>query len=143
MTDDITKDLAQQSHSDKLDLLINLVTDMRDRQDSFEQQLAGFRTEMTGFRTELTELRDLVYARLSDTRPIWTAVQAQLEKQQQQLDDISAHLQRHDERFDRHDERFDRLESLLREINEDTLEVKGRQRRLEKRVTDIEQRLAA
>jgi hypothetical protein len=62
MTDEITKNM---SDSEKLNFLINAVSDINRR---------------------LTALEQLVHERLHDTRPLWHEVLQKLDAQQQQLD---------------------------------------------------------
>lgn len=107
MTDDITKDMTTD---DKLDFLINAVSDIRQRQVGLEE---------------------LVHARLTDTRPLWESVNVRLEAIEQRLTNLEQGQQRHDERFDR-------LENILEIFNEDLMNFRGRQRQLEKRVTELE-----
>jgi len=69
MTDDITQNL---SDSEKLDFLINAVSDTNRR--------------LTALEERQTALEQLVHERLHDTRPLWHEVLQRLEAQQQQLD---------------------------------------------------------
>ena len=71
MTDDITKNL---SDSEKLDFLVNAVSDMNRRLGTVEQRQGS--------------LEQLVQARLYDTRPLWEAVIQRLDNLQQQVDGL-------------------------------------------------------
>jgi predicted lipoprotein len=77
MTDEITKNM---SDSDKLNFIINAVSDLSRR--------------MTALEERQTALETLVQNRLHDTRPIWEAVLQQLETMQQQQQAQQAQLNR-------------------------------------------------
>jgi len=107
MTDKLTKDLTPQ---EMLATILSRMDKLEDRFSALEQRVED---------------------RLHDTRPIWAAVQAQLETQQRQLTEIK-------EQLNRHDQSFDRLESIMEVLNEDLMNFRGRHRQLEKRVTELE-----
>ncbi len=107
MTDDITKNL---SDSEKLDFLINAVSDTNRR---------------------LSRLEERVEARLHDTRPLWEIVQ-------QQLDEIRAHLQRHDEEFAQLRQDIRKIDKKLGYIHQDNLAGRAEIGFLEDRVNKLE-----
>lgn len=121
MTDDITKSLTD---SEKLDFLINAVSDIRLRQVALEERQST--------------LEQLVRDRLYDTRPLWQAVLQQLEQinarldgQQQVIEQIKAHQKRHDEMLTQ-------MLQRLAVLNDDVLVVRGGHRELRERVAILE-----
>jgi predicted nuclease with TOPRIM domain len=127
MTDEITKNMTID---DKLDFLINAVSDMNQR--------------MTAIEERQTALETLVQNRLQDTRPIWEAVLQQQQTMQQQLDAVQQQQQTQQEQLNRLEQGQYRLEQKLKLIHEDNLELATDLRMLTKRVDALENlRLAA
>lgn len=93
MTDDITKNL---SDSEKLDFLINAVSDMNRRLAAVEERQTALEQlvhdAVSDTNRRLAALEQLVHDRLHDTRPIWQAVQ-------QQLDRIESSMSRLEKQF--------------------------------------------
>ncbi|NOT63310.1 MAG: hypothetical protein HOP19_24135 [Acidobacteria bacterium] len=90
MTDEITK---KMSDSEKLDFIINAVSDLNRRMSAIEERQ--------------TALETLVQNHLQDTRPIWEAVLQQLESvqqqqqvQQEQLTQLQQSVKRIDQKLD-------------------------------------------
>ena len=119
MTDDITQNM---SDSDKLDFLINAVSDTNRR--------------LTALEERQTALEQLVRDRLQDTRPIWTAVQQPLAEAISRLDTLTADVSAIKESATN-------IEDQLEEMTQDVMKVRGRPRGLERRVEDLEGRSAA
>ncbi len=125
MTDDITKDMTTD---DKLDFLINAVSDIKQR------QIAG--------EARLTALEDLVRARLHDTRPLWQGVQQRLDAQQQQLDAMQQRLDAMQLQLDEIRVQLNRLDKKLDFAAHDNqranLDLRADMAMLTERVTTLE-----
>ncbi len=103
MTDDITKNMTID---DKLDFIINTVSDMNRRQTAFDERLTGLDERLTG-------LEDLLQARLHDTRPLWEGVLQRLDAQQQQLDALLQRLDAQQQQLDEIRVQLSRLDKKL------------------------------
>ena len=114
MTDEITKNM---SDSEKLNFIINAVSDTNRR--------------ITVLEERVTAMETLVQNRLHDTRPIWEAVMQQLETIQQQQ-------QAQQEQLNRLEQGQYRLVQKLKLIHEDNLELGTDLRMLTKRVDALE-----
>src|SRR5262245_16793317 len=100
MTEDITKNM---SDSQKLDFLINAVSDTNRRLAALEDRQ--------------TTLEQLVHERLHDTRPLWHEVLQRLEAQQQQLEAQKQQL-------DRLEQGQRRIEQKIALVHQDNLELR-------------------
>lgn len=142
MTSDITKNL---SDSEKLDFIVNAVSDLNRRMSTLEERQ--------------TTLETLVHDRLHDTRPIWQAVleqmqtqqaqlqtlQEQMQAQQAQLQMLQEQLQRQQEQLQAQQAQLDRLElgqrrieQKLQLLHQDNLEMRTDLAILTKRVDALE-----
>lgn len=133
MTDDITKNM---SDSDKLDFLINAVSDTNRRLTVLEER-------MTAQEQRQATLEGLVRDRLQDTRPIWEAVQQQLATQQQQLAEALSRLDTLTADVSTIKQTMAHVEDQLEVMTQDVMKVRSRQRGLEQRLDDLEGRSAA
>ena len=87
------------------------------RFDSIDNRLTRVETRMDSFDLRLTDLEEKVDRRLMETRPIWEAVQAQLEGL---------------------NEKFDRLNDKFDLVTEDLYDMRSKVKSLNKRVTTLE-----
>lgn len=128
-------DLTQQTPTDdRLDELISLVhgmsqklrqelAELKQELKSTRSELAELRQEFNSTRSELTELKETVDSRLRDTRPIWEAVQAQLNTLSENVDKgfrrldhkIELHAKNLVELYADHRELESRVDSLQKE----------------------------
>ena len=128
MTDEITKNM---SDSEKLDFIINAVSDTNRRMTMLEERQTALEERMTAMEERMTAMETLVHNRLQDTRPIWQAVLEQLQKQQEQLDAQQEQLvQLHEGQR--------RIEQKLTFIHQDYVELRTDVGLLSKRVTTLE-----
>lgn len=128
MTDDITKNM---SDSEKLDFLINAVSDTNRRLTALEERHIA--------------LEQLVHERLYDTRPLWHEVLQRLEAQQQQLATLQQQLTVQQQQLTAQQQQLDRLELGQRRLDKkiermhlDHLEIRADLSFLEKRVEALE-----
>jgi len=111
MNEDPTKELPQKRSFEEQVLaefaaLRNEVAEIRTQQSAMAKNIAGI-------DERLTSLEEIVDARLKETRPIWEAVQAQIEKLDQKFDIVIRDL--YDVRGDMalHAKRISQLEHAI------------------------------
>ncbi|MBX3280674.1 MAG: hypothetical protein KF868_21975 [Acidobacteria bacterium] len=105
---------------------------MDGRLDAMDARFDGVDAYLGGFDTRLTALEATVDDRLRETRPIW-------EKALAEISSLTATV---NHRFDEVDRRLSTVEGSLGLLVEDVHAVRARQRSLERRVADLEQKPA-
>jgi chromosome segregation ATPase len=135
MADEITKNMTID---DKLDFLINAVSDMNRRMSAIEER-------QTATEERLASIETLVQNRLQDTRPIWEAVlqhvdrlEQQQQAMQQQLDAMQTQLQTQQEQLNRLEQGQRRIDQKLDFIHRDFVELRADVGLLTKRVDALE-----
>src|SRR5207302_1214737 len=89
MSEDPTKRFPESS-DDKVDRLVEIVEALRDEVSTLRSEVrhdvATLRGEVSTLRGELSTLSETVEHRLYDTRPMWEAVLAEMEKLKSRMD---------------------------------------------------------
>ncbi|MFN2455184.1 MAG: hypothetical protein ABR577_13280 [Pyrinomonadaceae bacterium] len=104
-------------------------------QREFNTQLLSMIQQLSA---RLTTLEDKVERRLQETRPIWEAMQAQLNNVHTQLGDVLSQLGDVQARVVRLESKFDEFDNKIDELALDIIELRGHQRGLHKRVNALE-----
>ena len=124
----MSKDLTQRlngSLEDKVDWLIAAVQRM-------DERLQNVETDVHDVKTRLSSLEAKVDARLKETRPIWEAVQAQLNRLQAQLNELK---ESQDRGFHRLDGVMDIISGNVNRLNAEQVDLDVRVGKIEKRLT--------
>jgi chromosome segregation ATPase len=116
----------------------------------------GLKSVVLSLDRRLLTLEEKVEVRLYDTRPMLDAVLAKLDRLEERLDRMEERLSRMEERLDKLEARLDRLESAFEQFREETreqlaqinhqleiltldvMDVRAKQRSLDKRLTTLE-----
>ena len=97
MNEDPTKELPKQSFEDRVLAALTAISAevaavrteqaaLRAQVDAIQVQQGAMARNIIGLDGRLTSLEEIVDARLKETRPIWEAVQAQIEKLDEKFD---------------------------------------------------------
>lgn len=100
MNEDTTRDLNARSFEERIfaelaAMRVEMTTmraEFNARFDAVENRFTLAEAQMVTINNRLTALEDKVDARLRETRPIWEAVQARLDKIEPTLKEIASHL---------------------------------------------------
>jgi chromosome segregation ATPase len=115
MSEDTTKDMPDtRSFEERVFARFDA---MDARFNTLDDRLTKVETRMKGLELHMTDLEEKVDRRLMETRPMWEAVQAQLEKLNEKLDTLN--------------DKFDLVTS-------DLYDMRTRIKSLNKRVTNLE-----
>lgn len=129
MSEDRTRDLPDASSFEE-----RVLAEFAAQRD-FNAQLLGMVQQLNG---RLTAVEDKVERRLMETRPIWEAMQAQLNDVQAQLSGLHTQFGAMQAQFKSLEAKFDEFDNKIDELGLDMLELRGHQRGLHKRVTALE-----
>jgi predicted nucleic acid-binding Zn-ribbon protein len=99
--------------NDKVTALDNKVTALTDRVDTLVAQQTGMAKNIASLDRRLTSLEERVDLRLNETRPIWEAVKAQIEKLDEKFDNMIRDLYDMRAEIGLHHKRLTRLERPL------------------------------
>jgi archaellum component FlaC len=132
MSEDPTKRFPETS-DDKVDRLVEIVEALRDEvstlRSEVRHEVSTLRGEVSTLRSELSTLSETVERRLYDTRPMWEAVLAEMEKLKSRMDALETTV----------NNGLKDMGHLFRTQYVDVIRV---QRDLEDRVTALEQKPA-
>ncbi len=126
--------------------------DARSFEERVLEQLGQINNRLSGVENRLTTLEDKVERRLMETRPIWEAMQAQLndvqarfnnleaktDSIQTQLTNVESKVDEVQERLTHIDSKVGSIDVQMGELAIDLLELRGDYRGMQKRIVKLE-----